>query len=396
MGARVIQHQMTLMKPELSFFKWLLTLLAGAWLSSAAEPVMKVHCINVGQADCTLLEFPCGAILIDAGAQDQPHLDGLVTYLGDWFASRPDLNQTFEAVFITHNHIDHTRALREIAERFKVKRYFDNGQTQGKGTEDPRWIRTQNDVRLREIRITDIPQPSAGNFGLTDLHVDPLKCSTCDPRVVLLSGQHSEGPAWSEEELENKNNHSLVLRVDFGEASFLFTGDLEEAGIEELLERYQDTPALDVDVYHVGHHGSHNATSLELLEALTPELAVISMGVWDFGKGSASRFTTFAYGHPRRTTVELLGSKMTARRSNPVRVNVGEKPRQFTPYTVRKNIYATGWDGTVVITAGLDGKRRMRRLDPPAIIPEPEPLRFHHVVEPGASRLRERSRGRDI
>jgi competence protein ComEC len=395
--ARLFQvSEMTLMKTRIAFFKSFIPLMFAACLANAAEPVMKVHCINVGQADSTLLEFPCGAILIDAGAQDEAHLNGLLTYLGDWFLTRPDLNKTLEAIFITHNHIDHTRALRETAERFRVKRYFDNGQLQGKGTEDPRWIRTQNSIRVREIRVSDVPQPSVGHFGLTDADVDPLKCPDCDPRIVVLSGQHTDDPDWSEEELDNKNNHSLVIRVDFGEASFLFTGDLEEPGIEELLALYQNTSALDVDMYHVGHHGSHNATSEELLEALTPELAVISMGVWDFGKDSRNRFTTFAYGHPRRTTVDLLSRKMQTRRSRAIRVNVGDKARQFSSFDVRKNIYATGWDGTVVITAGLDGKRRMRRVDPPAIILEGEPVRFHHVVQPGATRLRERSRGGGI
>ena len=48
-----------------------------------AEPVMYVHFINVGQADATLLEFPCGTILIDAGAQDDAHVTALVDYLKD-------------------------------------------------------------------------------------------------------------------------------------------------------------------------------------------------------------------------------------------------------------------------------------------------------------------------
>lgn len=358
---------------------------------------MAVHCVNVGQADCTLLEFPCGAVLIDAGAQDDAHVTRLLTYLDGFFAKRADLNKTLEAVFITHNHIDHTRALREVAERFRIRRYFDNGQLEGRGTEDPRFIRTLNNISDREILISHVPRPSAGSFGLTDGEIDPLKCATCDPKVVVLSGQRTDDPHWAQDEFDNKNNHSLVIRVDFGEASALFTGDMEEAAIEDLLARYRNTSALDVDMYHVGHHGSHNATTQELLDAITPDLAVISMGEWDFGKGSNNRFTTFAYGHPRRSTIELLARSISSRRSKSIRVNVGDKARQFSALTITRDIYATGWDGTVVITAGLDGKTRITRHDPPAIDLEPGRSRFHPVAgEPGASRLRRRPSGGGI
>lgn len=78
----------------------------------AAQPIMYTHYIDVGQADATLLEFPCGAVLIDTGAQDNNHIDDLVDYLENFFSRRTDLNNTLNVVFVTHNHIDHTRAPR--------------------------------------------------------------------------------------------------------------------------------------------------------------------------------------------------------------------------------------------------------------------------------------------
>ena len=123
----------------------------------------------------------------------------------------------------------------------------------------------------------------------------------------MLGGRFDENPGWPEGEFENQNNHSLVTRIDFGTASFLFMGDLEEAAIEMLVSHYGDAEggALDADVLQVGHHGSHNATTPELLDAVTPRVAVIPVGKWTFGR-TGGNFTTFAFGHPRRDVVDLL------------------------------------------------------------------------------------------
>src|SRR5262249_40645746 len=103
------------------------------------------------------------------------------------------------------------------------------------------------------------------------------------------------------------------------------------------------------DVYQVGHHGSNNATTAELLAAVTPQIAVIPVGEWDFGKGTKALFTTFAYGHPRKATVDLLNSSISGTRNTPVKVKVATAAKKFKTVTVKKNIYATAWDGNVVV-----------------------------------------------
>src|ERR1700757_1143581 len=98
------------------------------WSLSQQDNVMVAHYIDGAQANATLLEFSCGAVLIDAGAQDDDHIANLTSYLHTVFDKRPDLHNTLELVIITHNHIDHTRALRAVVEQFSVLRYIDNGQ----------------------------------------------------------------------------------------------------------------------------------------------------------------------------------------------------------------------------------------------------------------------------
>lgn len=327
------------------------------------QPVMYAHYIDVGQGAATLLEFPCGAVLIDCGAQDQDHVAKLLSYLDEFFSRRSDLNRTLDVVFATHDHPDHTKGLKEVIERYNVPRYVDNGQLAANS--DTRWIRENFNTAGRHtvIREVDDQEITAlpAKTSLSDAVIDPLVCADCDPVIRILSGRLDDNPGWSLSEFDNKNNHSLVIRVDFGEASFLFTGDLEEDGIETMLSWYEEDSVLDADVYQVGHHGSHNATTAPLLEAVTPAIAVVPCGQWDFGKTSNSQFTTYAYGHPRRSTLDLLSAVISGRRSQRIKIKAADGSRDFRDYTVRKKIYCTAWDKNIKIKAELEGSMVVSR-----------------------------------
>ena len=194
-----------------------------------AQAKMVVHYIDMDQADATLLEFPCGAILIDAGSESGEEAD-LTAYLTDFFQGRPDLNNTLNSIIITHNHIDHTRALRDVVEGFTVERYIDSGHTTGSGTGDPNWVRTNattRNITVRAIADADITALTDKN-GLTDGDIDPINCTTTtpniNPRIAIYSGRFDDNPGWGQGEFDNKNNHSLVVRVDFGPSAFLAIG----------------------------------------------------------------------------------------------------------------------------------------------------------------------------
>ena len=269
------------------------------------------------------------------------------------------MSNTLAAVYITHPHKDHTDALKRVLLSFSTKRFIENGQDYGSGIASVRWTRSvaaQRQSTLRNVRNSEF-MSTGSRAGLTDEVIDPLRCERCDPEIVILSGQWEQNPGWPADEFKNNNNHSLVIRVAFGEASFLFPGDLEEHAIHSLLEYYTEgghlSPLFDVGVYHVGHHGSHNATTQAWLDAMTPTIAVISMGRWDFGKGTANPFTTWAYGHPRRVTVDLLARNITGQRNSPIRANLATRSKSFFPVIVKKRIYATGWDGDTTIRASL-------------------------------------------
>jgi len=92
------------------------------------------------------------------------------------------------------------------------------------------------------------------------------------------------------------NDRSLAVRIDYGDASFLFTGDMEYTAESNLLASGMD---LDVDVLKVAHHGSETSSSTAFLRAVSPIISVISVG-----KGNA-------YGHPTESALLRLNETGT-------------------------------------------------------------------------------------
>ena len=328
---------------------------------------MTVHFIEVGQALSALVEFSCGAMLIDAGSQGPASDHRLIAYLNDFFDGRPDLNRTIDEVLITHNHIDHTNSLQSVVENFTVKRFIDNGFTTGSGAPRTNWLKQQVREHKRAVELRAINDDEVTNLpnknGLTDSFIDPFACQGVDPTIRILSGRLSRNPGWSQTEFRNLNNHSIVTRIDFGNASFLFLGDLELPAIDLLLDYYTG-PAraiLDTDVVQVSHHGSRNGTSKSFVDAVTPKVAVIPVGHWSDGRNPSRQFSTFAYGHPNEGAIELLAESMDQTRGEPIEIMVGTGARTFHRLTVAKAIYATDWDGTIRITARADGKLTVQR-----------------------------------
>jgi len=328
---------------------------------------MRAHFIDVGQGAATLLEFPCGAVLIDAGAQDVTYEARLLDYLDRFFSRRSDLNRTLDLVAITHAHIDHNIALDNVLQRYTVKNYVDNGLRNGSGRFNQKWAQ-DNAANLNMTYASysfESIVAASGAHGYTDSIIDPLDCDEVDPVITLFAGRFDTRPAgWTSTAFKNGNNHSLVIRAEFGSASFLFTGDLEETGLRTLVMHYDSANVLDSDVLHVGHHGSHNATTSELLAEVTASHAVISCGRWNYGLGpdDPSTFNTYKYGHPRIVTIELLAASIPGNRSTTIEVMAAERSKEFRPISVRKRIYATPWDGTINVRAESSGAYRVTRF----------------------------------
>lgn len=332
----------------------------------AAEPAemdpgkMRVHFLNVGQGAATLIEFPCGAMLVDTGGEEHSEFHSvpiLTAYLDAFFARRTDLNNTLDVLLLTHPHIDHVRGVPAVIERYGVRAVVEGGRQamQDDAVLSMSRLRTflvdHPDVGHLVVSLADMP----GEAPLTSTTLDPFPaCKGVDPSVVALWGQSPTDPGWGEDSygnarFANDNNHSVVTRVDFGGTSLLITGDLEEVAIRDLLRRRAET-ALDVDIYQVGHHGSANGTTADLMRVVSPAFAVLEVG----NPARHHSWTAWAFGHPRSSTIDLLVGGVSGVR-DPVIEEVGTGVKAFTTRAISQAIYATGWDGTVVLEGDREG-----------------------------------------
>jgi competence protein ComEC len=319
------------------------------------ETTMRVHLIDVGQGAATLVELPCGALLVDTGGErnDLFHSEhALAEYLERFFARRTDLRRGIDLLVLTHPHLDHTRNAQLVAERYVVRGVVTDGRTKGSGHRQQAWLEdwARSHARYETAVAERIP-----SGGATSNVIDPLQCAEVDPRIRVLWGGVGEKPAaWSGKAYDNANNHSVLVRVDFGRASFLVSGDLEEAGIGAVLAKHAGSGALDVDVWEVSHHGSYNGTTNDWLAALTPHVALISVGP----PAREAPWTAWEFGHPRKPAIERLLAAVDHPRP-PSDVSIGTAVHTFETLRLDKAIYATGWDGDVVVTASSAGEYRV-------------------------------------
>lgn len=221
--------------------------------------LLRAHFIDVGQGDSILLETPSATVLIDGGPRSAG--DTVVQYLVRRGIEHLDL------VIGTHPHEDHIGGLIPVLQQFSVSTVIDAGV--------PHTTRTFDDYlsaieRAVESGGTDYQVPGGQRITLGDLTL----------RIL--------GP---NEDLGSLNDNSVVARVDYGDISFLFTGDAEAAAEEHLLRIGAD---VDVDVLKVAHHGSRTSTSVPFLREATPSLAII-------GVGADNR-----YGHPTEEVLSRL------------------------------------------------------------------------------------------
>jgi hypothetical protein len=171
-----------------------------------------------------------------------------------------------------------------VLEKYKVRNAVTNGLETGSGKFGQRALHNKasesegapdpkDHIGFVAVQRQNIPKGQ----GLTNEVIDPVKCDTVDPKITALWSSFPANPGWTNKQFDSLNHHSVAIRIDFGKASYLLPGDLEDTTISDFVAYCKDTSLLDVDVYQVGHHGSSNGTTEQLLSAITPAIAVIAM-----------------------------------------------------------------------------------------------------------------------
>jgi len=140
-----------------------------------AGPTMRVHFMDVGQGAATLVEFPCANVLIDTGGESNGDFDStvaLMDYLDTFFSGRPD--KTLASLILTHPHIDHTRGVSAVLEKYKVRNAVTNGQETGSG-------------KFGQIALHK--KPSYGALALTPAGLTPAEhvSFSLDARLITSS-----------------------------------------------------------------------------------------------------------------------------------------------------------------------------------------------------------------
>jgi competence protein ComEC len=233
------------------------SLLARDW-SRRHDPGARVTFLDVGQGDAAVVEAPGGAVaLIDGGGAFDDGFDPGERIVEPFLRARGI--SRLDVVALSHPHPDHLNGLRRILRRFPVGALW----TSGDDGHNPEYAHL-----LALARAGRVPTPTPAPAPLGSARLEPLGPFVSDERGEVIGPP----PGLS------VNDASLVLRLSFAGRAVLFPGDLEADGEGELVGRAALGQAVAADVLKVPHHGSRTSSSGELIAAVHPALAVISLG----------------------------------------------------------------------------------------------------------------------
>ncbi|MBI3040916.1 MAG: DNA internalization-related competence protein ComEC/Rec2, partial [Chloroflexi bacterium] len=280
--------------------KWVIPpLLVVAILLSVTATTMPddrlhVSFLDVGQGDAILMQRGSQQILVDGG----PNPQALALALG---REMPFWDRTIDLVILTHPHADHITGLLEALNKYKVKQVlYPDLEYESSLYEE--WF---NLIEAKDIKYTLAQAGQRINLGAVIIEV-------LNPPLPLLAATESD-----------IDNNGVVLRLEMGEVSFLFTGDAMWQAEFELIARRAGLPST---VLKVAHHGSGTSTTAAFLAVVNPHLAIISVG------------ESNPFGHPSDEVTGRLEQKLG-----------------------QENIYRTDEQGTIELIT--DGARLWLRVE---------------------------------
>ena len=220
----------------------------------------KVHFIDVGQGQCTLIQADGSNVLIDAGENDQG--EKVVSYLQSQGVTQIDY------AVGSHPHSDHIGGMDVVIDAIPTKRIILPELPSDLVPTTKTYLDLLDAVERNGVQV--IPAKVGEEYALNGGSI----------RVL--------GPAG---EFNDLNSMSVGIKFTYGERSFLTTGDMEQEAEEALLQTGED---LSADVYALGHHGSKTSNSMDLLRKVQAEYYIAQAGYRN------------EYGHPHEEVLERV------------------------------------------------------------------------------------------
>jgi competence protein ComEC len=231
------------------------------------KQILSVSYLDVGQGDAILIEGPTGKTILVDGGPDRSVLRELPKEI-------PFFSRHIDMVVETHPDKDHIAGLIEVFKRYEVQYLLHPGIS---GTTEVSKVLTQTagaEKGLEQFLARAGQRIHIGNGS----YIDVLY-----PDTDVSQGETNDG--------------SVVLRIVYGETSFMLTGDLPSRIEDYLVAVSTDSTNLQSDILKAGHHGSRFSTSDMWLKAVSPSVVIISAG------------KTNTYGHPAPDTLERIANQ---------------------------------------------------------------------------------------
>jgi len=233
---------------------------------AAQADTFQIHFFDVGQGDAIYIRTPVKQdILIDGGPDSS-----VLAKLGE---AMPFYDRKIELMILTHPHADHLEGLVDILQRYKVEQVLYSGVDYKSATYDE-WQKL--------IATKDIPTKTALAGQVVQLGSAQIN--------VLFPDRDFSGKT-----IKELNNSSVVGRLVYGANSVLLTGDAESEVEKSLLEKYSGDK-LQSNIFKAGHHGSDTSNTRNFMQAVDPEIVVISVGEDN------------KYKHPTPSTLETFAN----------------------------------------------------------------------------------------
>ena len=273
----------------------LFVVLVLVWVAAGSLPDGKLHVVffDVGQGDAIFIQSPTGCqVLVDGG----PDPATLLARLG---GQMPFWDRVLDLVILTHPDADHLTGLVPVLERYRVGQVFDAGPP----TLNPTYVRWQELLAEKGIAVLDSRAGTQVALG------DGVMLTVLHPGQTLVAGTEADS-----------NNNSIVTRLVMGQVSLLLTGDIESPVEDELSRSGQP---LASTVLKAAHHGAGTSSSPAFLEAVRPQLVVISVG-------GENRF-----GHPSPEVLSRLAAYPVLRTDERGNIEVSTDGQHFWVKTQR-------------------------------------------------------------